>query len=182
MHAVRARLRANVHAYGRGERLRFLRVPSFRGKALAGTFSLPVALQPTALIRPAAIAQTLAGVAEKIKNFAVIYVIDTTECPDFNAMYELYDPCTVMFFFRNKARAAAYLHAAGGLVYSYAVPNCFFCGAAHHDRSGHRQQQQNKLGHGRQAGVYRRCGDGVSWSSQGVLEFAVLTENIETQA
>lgn len=22
--------------------------------------------------------------------------------PDFNAMYELYDPCTVMFFFRNK--------------------------------------------------------------------------------
>ena len=22
--------------------------------------------------------------------------------PDFNTMYELYDPCTVMFFFRNK--------------------------------------------------------------------------------
>lgn len=22
--------------------------------------------------------------------------------PDFNDMYELYDPCTVMFFFRNK--------------------------------------------------------------------------------
>ncbi|TMW39682.1 hypothetical protein DOY81_015238 [Sarcophaga bullata] len=22
--------------------------------------------------------------------------------PDFNKMYELYDPCTVMFFFRNK--------------------------------------------------------------------------------
>jgi DIM1 family U5 snRNP protein len=25
-----------------------------------------------------------------------------TQVPDFNAMYELYDPCTVMFFFRNK--------------------------------------------------------------------------------
>lgn len=24
------------------------------------------------------------------------------QVPDFNSMYELYDPCTVMFFFRNK--------------------------------------------------------------------------------
>ena len=24
--------------------------------------------------------------------------------PDFNTMYELYDPCTLMFFFRNKVR------------------------------------------------------------------------------
>ena len=28
--------------------------------------------------------------------------MDLTEIPDFNTMYELYDPCTVMFFFRNK--------------------------------------------------------------------------------
>ena len=28
--------------------------------------------------------------------------VDITEVPDFNKMYELYDPCTVMFFFRNK--------------------------------------------------------------------------------
>lgn len=33
---------------------------------------------------------------------AVIYLVDTTEVPDFNTMYELYDPCTCMFFFRNK--------------------------------------------------------------------------------
>ena len=75
--------------------------------------------------------QTLAGVADKIKNFAIIYLVDINEVrarderatalegarardaatdgwprraqvPDFNAMYELYDPCTVMFFFRNK--------------------------------------------------------------------------------
>lgn len=35
-------------------------------------------------------------------NFAVIYLVDITEVPDFNKMYELYDPCTTMFFFRNK--------------------------------------------------------------------------------
>ena len=66
-----------------------------------------------------------------MKNFAIIYVVDITEAralhprnlprrsageralltprsaqvPDFNTMYELFDPCTVMFFFRNKARA-----------------------------------------------------------------------------
>ncbi|CAN7036313.1 unnamed protein product, partial [Brassica oleracea var. botrytis] len=46
--------------------------------------------------------QVLASVAETIKNFAVIYLVDITEVPDFNTMYELYDPSTVMFFFRNK--------------------------------------------------------------------------------
>ncbi|KAF3455910.1 hypothetical protein FNV43_RR00553 [Rhamnella rubrinervis] len=46
--------------------------------------------------------KVLASVAETIKNFAVIYLVDITEVPDFNTMYELYDPSTVMFFFRNK--------------------------------------------------------------------------------
>ena len=46
--------------------------------------------------------ETLYRVAERVKNFAVIYLVDTTEVPDFNKMYELYDPCSVMFFFRNK--------------------------------------------------------------------------------
>ncbi|KAJ3283793.1 Thioredoxin-like 4A [Rhizoclosmatium sp. JEL0117] len=36
--------------------------------------------------------------AERLRNFAVIYLADTTEVPDFNSMYEIYDPCTVMFF------------------------------------------------------------------------------------
>lgn len=40
--------------------------------------------------------------AEDIKNFAVIYIVDISKVPDFNTMYELYDPCTIMFFFRNK--------------------------------------------------------------------------------
>ena len=78
--------------------------------------------------------QVLASVADQVKNFAVIYLVDISEVctlgtgcqgachtcyvhstaeptnvsplcrqvPDFNTMYELYDPCTIMFFFRNK--------------------------------------------------------------------------------
>jgi DIM1 family U5 snRNP protein len=46
--------------------------------------------------------ELLYGIAPKIKNFAVVYLVDITQVPDFNKMYELYDACTVMFFFRNK--------------------------------------------------------------------------------
>ena len=59
--------------------------------------------------------KVLYSVAEKARNFAVFYLVDITQVPDFNKMYELYDPCTVMvsffrffkftnfkFFFRNK--------------------------------------------------------------------------------
>ena len=44
----------------------------------------------------------LASIAEDVKNFAAIFLVDIAEVPDFNGMYELYDPCTLMFFFRNK--------------------------------------------------------------------------------
>ncbi|KAF5185183.1 Thioredoxin-like protein 4a [Thalictrum thalictroides] len=46
--------------------------------------------------------EVLVSVADTIRNFAVPYTVDITKVPDFNIMYELYDPCTVMFFFRNK--------------------------------------------------------------------------------
>jgi DIM1 family U5 snRNP protein len=46
--------------------------------------------------------ETLSRVSEDVKNFAVIYLVDIGEVPDFNEMYEIYDACTVMFFFRNK--------------------------------------------------------------------------------
>ena len=46
--------------------------------------------------------EILSNVAEKIKNFAVAYLVDIDEVPDFNEMYELYDPSTCMFFYRNK--------------------------------------------------------------------------------
>jgi hypothetical protein len=42
------------------------------------------------------------NIADKVKNFAAIYLVDITKVPDFNKMYELYDPVTVMFFYRNK--------------------------------------------------------------------------------
>ncbi|MCO5552318.1 hypothetical protein L7F22_005829 [Adiantum nelumboides] len=43
--------------------------------------------------------EVLASIAEMIKNFVVIYLVDITEVKDFSTMYELYDPCIVMFFF-----------------------------------------------------------------------------------
>ncbi|KAH7088946.1 thioredoxin-like protein-like protein 4A [Paraphoma chrysanthemicola] len=41
-------------------------------------------------------------ISDRVKNFAVIYAIDKDRVPDFNSMYEIYDVCTVMFFWRNK--------------------------------------------------------------------------------
>ncbi|KAI3318311.1 mitosis protein DIM1-domain-containing protein [Xylariaceae sp. AK1471] len=46
--------------------------------------------------------EVLYRIADKVKNFAVIYLCDNEVVPDFNVMYELYDPMTIMFFFRNK--------------------------------------------------------------------------------
>ena len=46
--------------------------------------------------------EVLAGVAEDVKLFASVHLVDVSEVRDFTEMYELYDPCTVMFFFRNK--------------------------------------------------------------------------------
>ena len=46
--------------------------------------------------------QSITGIADRVKNFAVIYVCDLDQVPDFKQMYELYDPVTLMFFFRNK--------------------------------------------------------------------------------
>jgi len=39
-------------------------------------------------------------IADLVKNFAVIYTVDNKAIQDFNAMYEIYDACTVMFFWR----------------------------------------------------------------------------------
>ncbi|KAL6873003.1 mitosis protein DIM1 domain-containing protein [Trichoderma novae-zelandiae] len=46
--------------------------------------------------------EVLYKIADRVKNFAVIYLCDIDQVPDFNAMYELYDPCSILFFFRNK--------------------------------------------------------------------------------
>lgn len=49
-----------------------------------------------------ALTSVFTGIADRVKNFAVVYVCDIDQVPDFNKMYELYDPVTLMFFFRNK--------------------------------------------------------------------------------
>ncbi|KAL6941863.1 U4/U6-U5 snRNP complex subunit dib1 [Hanseniaspora vineae] len=47
--------------------------------------------------------EVLFQVAEKVRNFAAIYLCDIDEVPDFNDMYNLHDdPVTIMFFWRNK--------------------------------------------------------------------------------
>jgi DIM1 family U5 snRNP protein len=46
--------------------------------------------------------EVLYSLSEDVKNFAVVYLVDISLVPDFNEMYELYDECTIMFFFRNK--------------------------------------------------------------------------------
>ena len=46
--------------------------------------------------------EILVKCAEAVSNFAVIYLVDIEQVPDFNTMYELYDPMTVMFFYRNR--------------------------------------------------------------------------------
>src|SRR3569833_434424 len=46
--------------------------------------------------------EVLYKIADKVKNFAAIYLCDIDQVPDFNTMYELYDPCSILFFWRNK--------------------------------------------------------------------------------
>lgn len=46
--------------------------------------------------------EILYSVADKVRNFAAIYVCDLDEVQAFNQLYELYDPMCVMFFYRNK--------------------------------------------------------------------------------
>jgi len=46
--------------------------------------------------------EVLASIANLVKNFATIFLVDIKEVTGFNVMYELYDACTVMFFFRNR--------------------------------------------------------------------------------
>lgn len=46
--------------------------------------------------------EVLYRIADRVKNFAVIYLCDIDQVKDFSQMYELYDRNTIMFFFRNK--------------------------------------------------------------------------------
>eukprot|EP00834_Sanchytrium_tribonematis_P006591 NODE_499_length_6752_cov_0.698482.p4 type:complete len:143 gc:universal NODE_499_length_6752_cov_0.698482:4058-3630(-) len=44
----------------------------------------------------------LNSISERIRLFAVIYLVDIREVSDFNEMYELVDPFCLILFFRNQ--------------------------------------------------------------------------------
>ncbi|KAJ9180994.1 hypothetical protein P3X46_009171 [Hevea brasiliensis] len=46
--------------------------------------------------------EVVTSIVEMIKNFIVIYPMDIIEVPNFNTMYELYDPSSIIFIFKNK--------------------------------------------------------------------------------
>lgn len=50
----------------------------------------------------AAMDETLYRIADAVAQWCVIYVVDVTQVPDFCAMYELVDACTLMVFWRNR--------------------------------------------------------------------------------
>ena len=91
-------------------------------------------------------------------------------------MYELFDPCTVMFFFRNKARArpacAALANGRKRVQRRCRARRAALTAAprgraAHHDRPGHGQQQQDQLGVQREAGDDRHNRNRVPRGAQG---------------
>jgi len=80
--------------------------------------------------------------AELVKNYCVIYLVDISEVPDFNTMYELYDPCTVMFFYRNKVRSPCTVRAppctrAGPVAQASVQRSDFHCVHPPHSGSQH---------------------------------------------
>ena len=46
--------------------------------------------------------EMLAKIEYDISNFAVIYLVDITEVPEFNSLYELLDTMSLMFFYRKR--------------------------------------------------------------------------------
>merc|ERR1719316_1056814 len=46
--------------------------------------------------------EVLFAASESVKTLCRFFLVDVTEVPDFNQDYELYDPCTLMFFCRGR--------------------------------------------------------------------------------
>jgi U5 snRNP protein, DIM1 family len=46
--------------------------------------------------------EMLLDICDDIENVACVFIVDIEKVPDFNTLYELYDPVSVMFFYRNK--------------------------------------------------------------------------------
>ena len=69
--------------------------------------------------------EVLYRIADKVKNFAVIYLCDIDQVPDFNQMYELYDP----WYANNLSLPSSSLPASPtprfALTWIYLVRSCF---------------------------------------------------------
>eukprot|EP00927_Polykrikos_kofoidii_P085437 TRINITY_DN9297_c0_g1_i1.p1 TRINITY_DN9297_c0_g1~~TRINITY_DN9297_c0_g1_i1.p1 ORF type:complete len:143 (+),score=19.77 TRINITY_DN9297_c0_g1_i1:264-692(+) len=46
--------------------------------------------------------EALLGASSAVESFCKTYLVDIKEVPDFTHQYELYDPCTLMFFYRGR--------------------------------------------------------------------------------
>uniref|UniRef100_A0AAX7UFM2 Thioredoxin-like 4A n=1 Tax=Astatotilapia calliptera TaxID=8154 RepID=A0AAX7UFM2_ASTCA len=89
--------------------------------------------------------EVLYSIAEKVKNFAVIYLVDITEVPDFNKMYELYDPCTVMFFFSECSHYPYINEVYNPLLSTLKVLSCALLDSASHQPHNTLNKQTRRL-------------------------------------
>ena len=60
-------------------------------------------------------------IADRVKNFAVIYTVDNREVTDFNGMYEIYDPCTVSTFLSDSTSRREFGREEGHFVEGVAL-------------------------------------------------------------
>ena len=44
----------------------------------------------------------LSAISPLVRNYAVVYLVDTQKVPDFDGMYELYEPVVTMIFWRGR--------------------------------------------------------------------------------
>ena len=111
----------------------------------------------------------LARIADVVKNFAVIYLCDNEEVPDFNAMYELYDPMTIMVCpLGPPPRVYHSPRCEDGVpLLTSAFPVVLLPQQANNVRLRNRKQQQAELGVGRQAGAHRHHRDNISRGEEG---------------
>ena len=69
--------------------------------------------------------EVLYRIADKVKNFAVIYLCDIDQVPDFNQMYELYDPWYANNLFYAFFTLACFFNATVCADFDYLARSCF---------------------------------------------------------
>eukprot|EP00656_Telonema_subtile_P019984 TRINITY_DN2116_c0_g1_i14.p1 TRINITY_DN2116_c0_g1~~TRINITY_DN2116_c0_g1_i14.p1 ORF type:complete len:140 (-),score=31.77 TRINITY_DN2116_c0_g1_i14:417-836(-) len=67
--------------------------------------------------------EVLIAIANEVSLHASIHLVDVDEVADFNAKYELYDPCTVMFFFKNKVMSLEFGYGPSSCI-NWAMKDC----------------------------------------------------------